>query len=186
MKKKITVAAAIVICASIAVGGSVAYFTHEETSTGEVSTDGLEITLEKWAEAADGSLIPTGDSDEIVPGSEVSKVVWVTNTGAREAWVRVSIEEAMTLADGGEGDLSLMSLDLNTEDWTEQDGYYYYLSALAPGQDTEPLFTTVTFSTEMDDGYQNSTAYIDIDAQATQVAHNGDTVLEAAGWPSEE
>jgi hypothetical protein len=186
MKKKITVVAAIMLCASIAVGGSVAYFTHEESTTGEISTAGLEITLEKWAEAEDGSLVETGDSDEIVPGSEVSKVVWVTNTGKRDTWVRVSVEESITLVDGGEGDLALMSLDLNTEDWTELDGYYYYLSVLEPGQETEPLFTTVSFSEEMDNVYQNSTASIDIDAQATQVANNGETVWDAAGWPSEE
>lgn len=185
MKKKITVAAAIVLCAAIAVGSTVAYYTHETTAIGRVSTDSVKIELEKWTESEDGTLVPSGDLDQVLPGLQVSKIVQVKNIGNQDAWVRVSLEEALTLADGGEGDLSLMTLDLNTQDWTEVDGYYYYLSALEPGAETEPLFTTVSFSPEMDNLYQNSTAYLDVNAEATQVIHNGDTVLDAAGWPDE-
>ena len=53
-----------------------------------------------------------------------------------------------------------------------------------PVKPRPPLFTTVTFAPEMGNEYQNSTAHIDVKADAVQVANNGDAVLEAAGWPA--
>ena len=48
---------------------------------------------------------------------------------------------------------------------------------------TVPLFTKVIFSADMDNLYQHSKAVINVNAQATQVIHNGETVFEASGWP---
>jgi hypothetical protein len=188
MKKKLSVIAAIAIFASVAVYGSLAFFNYEATATNVITTGNVKIVLEEWSKTDDGSLVPFEDIDDVAPGMEASKIVQITNTGGQDAWIRVSVEESMTLAEGVEGDvdLSLISLDWNTEDWTEQDGYYYYVSALKPGETTEPLFTTVTFAETMDNLYQDSKAYIVVDAQATQVANNGSTVLDAAGWPSAE
>ena len=45
--------------------------------------------------------------------------------------------------------------------------------------------TTVTFdAAKMDNIYQNCTAKIEVQAHAVQVANNGDTVLDATGWPA--
>ena len=76
-------------------------------------------------------------------------------------------------------------MDINTEKWTEKDGWYYYNEKLAPGEATEPLFTEVSFAAEMDNVYQESKLKLDIMANGTQTAHNGETVLQAAGWPEE-
>ena len=57
---------------------------------------------------------------------------------------------------------------------------------LTPGNTTEYLFSSVKFSESMDNMYQYSKAIIEVTAQATQVANNGDSVLEAAGWPKSE
>lgn len=99
--------------------------------------------------------------------------------------MRVSLDKAIELAQGveGEADLSLVTCDLNTEKWTEKDGYYYYNAALEPGQTTEPLFTAVHFAETMSNMYQESRAILQVNAFATQTAHNGTTALEAAGWP---
>lgn len=58
-------------------------------------------------------------------------------------------------------------------DWTYLDGYYYYNRALAPGETTVPLFTTVTFAPEMGNEYQNSTAYVEVKVGAVQADNNG-------------
>lgn len=76
-----------------------------------------------------------------------------------------------------------MELALNTTDWTERDGYYYYNKALKPGEVTVPIFTAVTFNAAMGNEYQNAAATVDVFAQAVQTANNGDTVLNAQGWP---
>ena len=49
---------------------------------------------------------------------------------------------------------------------------------------TEILFDTVHFAPEMGNEYQNCTANIIISAQAVQTANNGDTVMDAKGWPN--
>lgn len=78
-------------------------------------------------------------------------------------------------------------MDFNDTDWTAgEDGYYYYNEILAPGEVTEPLFTTVSFDTGMNNLYQNSTAAVDVAAYGVQADNNGDTVQEAQGWPDAE
>ena len=72
---------------------------------------------------------------------------------------------------------------LNTADWTEKDGYYYYTKPLKPGEVTAPIFTAVTFKADMGNEYQNATATVDVFAQAVQTANNGATVMDAQGWP---
>ena len=57
-------------------------------------------------------------------------------------------------------------------------------SSLMPGEATNPLFTKVYFSRYMGNMYQGSVAFVNVHAEATQVANNGTNVLEALGWPS--
>ena len=80
-------------------------------------------------------------------------------------------------------DASLVELACNTADWTEKDGYYYYNKVLKPGEVTAPVCTAVSFHADMSNAYQNATATIDIFAQATQSANNGNTAMDAQGWP---
>lgn len=78
----------------------------------------------------------------------------------------------------------MVALDLNDAFWTlGSDGYLYYKDPLKPGETTEPIFTTVTFDVAMGNEYQGATATVDVLAQAVQTAHNGDTVMDAQGWP---
>ena len=81
----------------------------------------------------------------------------------------------------------LVELDLIEKYWERgEDGFYYYREPVAPDEETEPLFTTVTFSTEMGIEYQNVKVKIDLDAQAVQSRNNGESALEATGWPESE
>jgi len=188
MKKKLFVLALIAICLSITAYGTMAYFTYEDTATNVISAGSIQIAVREWSEDAEGEREPFENVIHVLPGNAVSKIVEIENIGLNAAWIRVSAEKAIELAVGVEGqvDLSLVTFDLNTEFWTEQDGYYYYNLALQPGETTAPLFTQVAFSLEMGNLYQNSTATVTIAAQATQVAHNGQTVFEATLWPASE
>ena len=188
MKKRVIAVALLVICASIAAYGTLAYFTYEDTATNIITTGNLKIALIETSEQEDGTQVPFEDVYDVMPGTDVSKIVAVKNVGGFAAWIRVSVDKAIELATGvtGEVDLDLITLDVNTSHWTARDGYYYYNRALNSGEMTEPLFTTVTFSSKMSNMYQHSKAVIKVDAQATQVANNGSTVFEAAGWPGAE
>lgn len=185
-KQKLLTLSAVAIVAALSAYGSVAYFTAEDTARNVITAGKLKIELQEKMLTSDGEkTVPFEDRLGVMPGSEVSKIVEVKNTGGQDAWVRVSVNKAIELAEGVEDevDLSLISFDLNTDYWTEKDGFYYYTAKLAPGHTTEPLFTAVTFAKTMSNQYQNSKAILTVNAYATQTVHNGNTALEAAGWP---
>ena len=185
-KQKLLTLSAVAIVAALSAYGSVAYFTAEDTARNVITAGKVKIELQEKMLTPDGEkTVPFEDQLGVMPGSEVSKIVEVKNTGGQDAWVRVSVNKAIELAEGVEDevDLSLISFDLNTDYWTEKDGFYYYTAKLAPGHTTEPLFTAVTFAKTMSNQYQNSKAILTVNAYATQTVHNGNTALEAAGWP---
>ena len=186
LKQKLLTLSAVIIVVALSAYGSVAYFTAEDTARNVITAGKLKIDLQEKMLTSDGEkTVPFEDRLGVMPGSEVSKIVEVKNTGGQDAWVRVSVNKAIELAEGVEDevDLSLISFDLNTDYWTEKDGFYYYTAKLAPGHTTEPLFTAVTFAKTMSNQYQNSKAILTVNAYATQTVHNGSTALEAAGWP---
>lgn len=189
MKKwKIIALSTVLACLAIVASGTLAYFTAQETAHNVITSGGVDIQLHEFSDNGSDGLVPWEKVEGVMPGAEISKIVTVENTGASDAWVRVSVTKSITLARGVQGtpDLSLVVLDINPTDWTEQDGYYYYNKPLAPGETTPPLFTTVTFDPKMGNDYQGSTAHIDVKADAVQVANNGETVLDALGWPKED
>lgn len=186
MKKKILICAVIVALLSVAAYGTSAFFSHTQKATNVITTGNVKIELQEIsASSINGGAIPLEGEISVLPGAEIAKTVKVKNIGSNSAWIRISLDTAFLLADGvtGNTDTSLIKFDINTKEWTEKDGYYYYNTALEPGETTEPLFTHVSFAPSMDNTYQNSKALIDITAYATQKAHNGSTVFEAAGWP---
>lgn len=188
MKKRAAIAALCIACMLMAIGGTLAYFTAEDTATNVITSGNINIELQETAITADGETVLFEESQDrfgVMPGEAVSKIVQVKNTGDNDAYVRIKITKSIELAEGvtGTPDENLLSMDFNTKYWTEKDGYYYYNQPLAPGATTEPLFNKVVFDTSMGNMYQNSTAIVQVDAQATQVKNNGGTVFEAAGWP---
>ena len=186
MKRKLLAVALAVSCLSLAAYGTVAYFTAEDTATNVIIAGNVRIELQETAVSEDGGdPVPFEDLIGVMPGAEVSKIVEVKNTGDKTAYIRIQLEKKLALAEGatGETDPSLIGLNIDTESWTEKDGYYYYNEPLAAGQTTKPLFTAVAFSKNMSDLYQNSKATISVKASAVQTDNNGDSALEAAGWP---
>jgi len=187
MKKKILLLSLIAIFMSLVAYGTTAFFTYEGTATNVITTGNVDISLNEWTLSEEsGKRIPSSnDSIAIHPGAVVSKIAEVQNTGDNDAWVRISVEKIITLADGidAEPNVSLIELDLNTSSWIEKDGYYYYCEKLHPGEVTEPIFTCVTFSASMNNDYQNSSVSVKVTAYATQTANNGNAVFEANGWP---
>lgn len=182
MKKKLLILSLAAICLAITAIGTLAYFTSEGTAHNVITTGGVEIGVQEWADVEKTK--PFEDLTGVMPNTTVTKIAEIKNTGASDAWVRVKVEKNIKLQGEGTSDTSLVELTLNTADWTEKDGYYYYKEALKPGEVTAPIFTAVTFKPDMGNEYQNATATVDVTAQAVQTANNGDTVMDAKGWPN--
>ena len=182
MKKKLLILSLAAICLAITAIGTLAYFTSEGTAHNVITTGGVEIAVQEWAD--EDKQTPFEDLEGIMPGMTVTKIAEIKNTGASDAWVRVKVEKNIQLQGEGKPDTGLVELTLNTADWTEKDGYYYYSKPLKPGEVTAPIFTAVTFKPDMGNEYQNATATVDVTAQAVQTANNGATVMDAQGWPN--
>ena len=197
MKKKVLLLLVVALCMTAFTTGTLAYFTGEDTAHNVITTGGVNIAIvEKQAvQGEDGTTeidFPKNGITGVMPGTTVSKIVKVQNTGASEAWIRVKVDARITSApteqnpNGTALNTSVMEYDIQSNDWENKDGYYYYKQPVASGELTAALFNAVTFSKDMDNTYQNCTANIEIYAQAVQTANNGATVLEAKGWPGED
>ena len=186
MKRKLLAVAVTVICLSMMAYGTLAYFTAEDTAHNVITSGEIDIELQEWADAEKTIPFPEDGVSGVMPGTEVTKIVEVKNTGDNDAYIRVKVEKEIVLPEGveGEPDSSLMKIDFDKTYWEKgKDGYYYYKEALKPGAVTEPLFASVSFDPAMGNIYQNSTAKVDVTAYAVQVANNGDSVKDAKGWP---
>ena len=182
MKRKLLILSVLAICIATLAAGTLAYFASEGRAHNVITTGGVEIAVQEWAD--ENKQTPFEDLEGIMPGMTVTKIAEIKNTGASDAWIRVLITKNIQLAGDGTPNTALVELELNIADWTEKDGYYYYKEALKPGEVTAPIFTAVTFKPEMGNEYQNATATVDVSAQAVQTANNGDTVMDAKGWPN--
>ena len=190
MRKKLIAGAVVAICLSLLAYITSAYFTTEKTATNVITSGNIDIVLHETAMSADGEVEFETSKERlnVMPSQEVSKIVRVENTGDNAAYVRISVTKSIELAEGVQGtpNVSLLKLDFDSDNWTEKDGFYYYNAPLEPGETTEALFNSVAFSPKMGNMYQNSTAIIEVQAQATQVKNNGASATEAAGWPAAE
>lgn len=173
-----------VVCLSVLAGGTYAYFTAERTSYNVITMGTLNMELVE--ETSDGQPWPTEGVSGVMPTSVVDKVVYLKNAGTVPFYGRILVEALVTFENGQTvvANPALIVLDWNTEQWTLQDGCYYYNGVIGVGEQTEPLFTTVSFAPEMGNQYQNAVVNISVRAQAVQSQNNGATVLEAKGWPS--
>lgn len=183
MKRKLFGFSIIICCMSMLAAGTFAYFTVDGKTHNVVTTSGVDIELQELTD----QLVPFVQVSGVLPGTQSSRIVQVKNNGAQAAYVRIKVTPNIAVEKGREGqaDLSLITIDFNTDQWALDGGYYYYNQPLAPNEVTEPLFSTVSFSRQMDNLYQNSAVTVDVVAYATQVANNGPSALLAAGWPQE-
>lgn len=177
-RKCLVVAAVLLSTLAILAAGSIAYFTAEETAYNVITTATLDMQLVE--EKKDGT--PFEDVFGVMPGEDVDKIVYVKNVGTTPFYVRVAISKSVSTGDKELDFDKYIRLNLNTEEWIEQDGYYYYYRALEPNESTEKLFTKVSFSKNMGNAYQNARVEITLDAQAVQSKNNATDPLKAAGW----
>lgn len=181
-KKRIGLIAAIICCIAVLAGGTLAYFVAEETSYNVITTGVLSMDLVE--ETTDGEPWPEDGVHGVMPGQIVDKVAYVVNDGGVDFYARIAIEKIITAAEGVTKELNFdnITFDINEEYWTEQDGFYYYNTAVKPGEQTEPLFTRVTFDPSLGNEYQDAYIEIIVNAQAVQSRNNTDSALTASGW----
>ena len=191
MKKRIFAFAVVVICLSILASTTLAYFTDTAVARNVITSGGVDIAIEEWQETPAGLIPYPSQPITVMPGISVSKIVTVRNQDA-QSFIRVKLVLTLKDATGKEMEITsetmekIIHLIMNNQDWTEKDGWWYYGSAVNTGEATKPLMTGVSFDgINMTNEYQKCTLEIHVYAQAVQTANNGNTVMEAAGWPED-
>lgn len=204
MKKKLALtAAAAALVGTLAVGGTLAWFTDTETATNVVTTGNVDITLSENG-GEDGDII-TGSGlryENITPGKEYTKVVTVDNVGKNDAYVRATVKitsdnelvlqgllgninpafSLTNLAEGGEWSAEVMTAD-NGSKYIEYVVYYADEEGnVFEPKDTWKLFDAVAMPGEMGNEYENSELTIQVTVDAIQVENvNGTTMDEIFG-----
>lgn len=181
-KKRILCLTVLAICLATLATGTMAYFVAEETAYSVITTGCLYMDLIQ--KGADGKPL-TGDAvADVVPATSVEQLAYVENKGSVPFFTRVLVEKVIHPAEGVDGplDAELVTLEINEEYWTEQNGFYFYKRILKPGQTTQPLYTAVSFAPEMGNDYMDATVEVRVLAQAVQSANNGSDATQALGW----
>lgn len=184
MKRRLSLIAAMALVLSLIGFGTLAFFTDSEEATNVITAGNIDIDLHDLGE--DELPFPANGIGGVMPGSSVTKVVNVENTGDHPAFVRVRLTQAIVAAEGVEAQLNFdnITLNLDTVNWTKSGDWYYFNSILAPGEFTTDLFTAVAFGTALGNDYMNAVITIDVEAQGVQSANNGTSATAAAGWPA--
>lgn len=99
MKRKILILSVLAICIATLAAGTIAFFTAEGKAHNVITTGGVEIAVQEWAD--DEKTKPFENLSGVMPNTTVTKIAEVKNTGASDAWVRVKVEKNIKLQ--GEG-----------------------------------------------------------------------------------
>ena len=182
MKKKFFALSVMAMLIAICSFGTAAFYNAQDTAHNVITMGNVNIAISEWAD--EEKTIEFSNVDGVLPNTSVTKVVEIRNTGKSDAWVRVRIEKNISLNSDSEGDTGLISLNINEGAWIDgNDGYYYYSKKLSEDEVTEPVFTKVEFSKDMDNSYVGAVCSVEVFAEAVQSANNGGEVLSADGWP---
>lgn len=179
MKRRLLILGLVVALLAILSAGSLAYYVSYGTSENVIATGNVNAVLHN--ECADGT--PANTEMVCMPGDRAERVVTVENAGSQPFYLRIELLKYVQNSDLSA--LTIFNLDINEEEWTYKDGYYYYNEELQPGQSTKPLFTHVEIDgSSVNNAYMGKTMVLDVLVYAVQSRNNGQTVWEATGWPT--
>ena len=187
-KRNILLIILLILTALAAVSFALAFRIHtgwadDHVAYGSVELEVIENTLSGGVEVPFAQ-----DTPVYISADEYSRIVRVKNTGKHPAYVRVALY--LTAADSGGRQTVLpenfFSFDINTNDWKESEGWYYYEStALTENEETETLMTKIIFNHKKLSPAAGRQLTLHIRAEAVQSENNGNNVWQAAGWPAD-
>lgn len=152
----------------VTLGSTLAWMTSEDTRENFLHTKDINFN------AIIDEIFTQTTSIEIDRTTE--KVVTVKNIENTPAFIRVLAMPTMITANGtvlpchfGEQ----VTVNLNAAYWKDgEDGYYYYLDILLPGENTQPLFESVKVTVGSSSSYIGADFSIHIKSEASEISTN--------------
>ena len=199
MKRKLTlIAATVALGALLVTGATLAWFTSTDTATNVVTVGNVDIDIVETTKDEDATVTKNEGivwKGVMTPGQELSKEPVIVNTGKNTAWVRATVAvkyynskgTEISLPSGVEAPEINYNIGNDVNQWTAENGYYYYNSALttaAPSDKTSTLFTTVTipntWTNQGDASMADVTVKVVVNAEAVQYDNNNEGGVVAA------
>lgn len=191
-RKIVLLALAVCMVAILAVGGTLAYFTADDSATNTFTVGNVKIDLTEpnWDEQG------SKDAPEVYPTEPLAKDPTVTNTGANPCFVRISVTgwDCLIKAGLSENEITYRTDYVNGklgENWVlHTDGFFYYSKVLAVGETTDALFDQIVVPADLKNGDAETEFDIVVNAYAVQAqgarpswsAVQAMTVEEIAAW----
>lgn len=191
MKKKVVLtAAATALAGTLAVGGTLAWFTDTEEATNVVTMGEIDITLEEDG-GSDGVVKNDGLTyDDIMPGDVFQKTVTMENL-ENDAYVRatITVDATDTILDTFNGNNALVFKDLVIPDGTnwavdKEAGtatltlYYTDEDNIMVKDDIWQLFSAIEVPGSWGNDFVNENFTIKVNAEAIQA----DNLTEEEAW----
>lgn len=188
MRKKLTIAAILVIVLALLAAGTWAFFTTEGETTNVITTGNIKLAISEKQLVEGGEIDYTTETiTGVMPSREVSKIVRIENTGDNDLWARARVNIKVVAADGETELGNEPVIAVPGSGWDLTGDWYYYINPVDSGDATMPLIESVKFSEKMGNEYQGCTVTVTVEAQGVQVANNpADNYIGAAGaagWP---
>ena len=182
VKSRLLLIASAAILLTVLTQPTLAYYTALGTATNVVTSGSVQLRIHE--RTADGSDFPA-EGVYVIPGDIVSKQVTVENVCGHPFYLRLKLvsgtsNEALTPDD-------CLKLNIDLQNWTYVDGYYYYNTILQPGEMTSALFTQVEIvGDKVDQTHVGSTLSLTVNAYAVQSENNpAEHPWDASGWPAD-
>ena len=181
-KGRLLIIALAAILLTVLTQPSLAFYTTIGKATNVVTSGDIQLMIHE--KTADGSNFPA-EGVYIMPGDIVSKQVSIENVCDHPFYLRVKLVSGSTDKTLTPDDC--LKLDINTQYWTQEDGFYYYNTILQPGETTPALFTQVEIvGSKVNTSNIGSTLSLTVNAYAVQSENNpADHPWDASGWPAE-
>lgn len=188
MKKKMALAlGGVALVATLAIGGTLAYFTDTDAAANVFTMGkvGIDLTEDSDSDKVVDITEEGITYDDIVPGDVVSKRPTISvDADSQDCYVAATIEVSASSEDL---DVSEVSFDVDTTKWTLVNGVYYYNEKLS-ANDSVDLFTETTIPTGWENEFAGQTFTVSIKAYAIQ-AENVSLVNEDGSvneWVNDE
>ena len=181
-RSKLLLIALMAILATFLTQPTLAFYTTVGTATNVVTSGNIQLKIHE--KTADGSDFPA-EGVYVVPGDIVSKQVSIENICAHPFYLRVKLVSSTNDETLSPDDC--LKLNLDSQNWAEKDGYYYYKQILQPGETTSSLFTQVEIvGSKVDQTHIGSMLSLTVNAYAVQSENNpAEHPWSASGWPGD-
>ena len=182
-RTRLLLSALAAIVLTVAIGPTLAYYTTYGKATSVITSGSIQLQIHEKTE--DGTDFPT-EGVYVIPGDTVSKQVSVENVCDHPFYLRVQLLGSSTNEDLIPQEC--LKWEIDAQNWTYLDGYYYYDRVLQPGETTPTLFTQVQIlGDKVDKTHVGSTLSLTVNAYAVQSKNNpAEHPWTASGWPGDQ